>query len=116
MAIPSYVIYQLVSYIVFYFRYMKGHLSLEQLNGGITDINLILSKKYELFYRRGKKLSLKDEKLRSLYIEQGRDLKGKSNETQYRVSGTRQLAARQLTAVNWPPCKLTARQTRHCDN
>ena len=23
---------------------------------------------------------------------------------------------RQLTAVNWPLCKLTARQTRHCDN
>ena len=55
---------------------MKGRLTLEQLNSGITDVNLILSKKYDLFNRRRKDLSLKDEQLRSVYLEQGKDLKG----------------------------------------
>ena len=55
---------------------MKGRLTLEQLNSGISDINLILSKKYDLLYRSRKGLSLKDERLRGVYLEQGKDLKG----------------------------------------
>ena len=36
--------------------------------------------------------------------------------SQYTATHHRKLAARQLTAVKWPLCKLIAKQTRHHDN
>ena len=54
---------------------MKGRLTLEIINSGIADINLILAKKYNLLNRPRKGLSLKEDKIRSLYLDQGKDLK-----------------------------------------
>ncbi|XP_039251516.2 SKA complex subunit 1-like [Styela clava] len=57
-------------------KHVKGHLSMEQINSGIGEVNHILEKKYEFLKRPRKTLSRADEKKRSIYLEMGKDLKG----------------------------------------
>lgn len=57
-------------------KHVKSHLSMEQINVGIAEVNHVLEKKYEFLKKPRKTLNRADEKKRSIYLEMGKDLKG----------------------------------------
>nr|CAB3266086.1 spindle and kinetochore-associated protein 1-like [Phallusia mammillata] len=57
-------------------RHVRGHLTLEQMNTGVGEVNEILKGKYEFLSKPRKTLSLKEDKRRALYLEQAKEVKG----------------------------------------
>ena len=58
-------------------RYLKGHLSIDQLNLGVSEINVILAKKYEYLDVPKGSLSVGDRKIRGDYRKEIVDMQSK---------------------------------------
>uniref|UniRef100_H2Z9C6 SKA complex subunit 1 n=1 Tax=Ciona savignyi TaxID=51511 RepID=H2Z9C6_CIOSA len=62
-------------------KYIRSHLTIEQVASGIGEINHILHEKYTLLNKPRKGLSLKENKHRAVYLEQAKEVKGTCHST-----------------------------------
>ncbi|XP_078491403.1 SKA complex subunit 1-like [Ciona intestinalis] len=62
-------------------KYVRSHLSLDQVLAGIAEVNHILHEKYTFLAKPRKLLSVKEDKRRAVYLEQAKEVKGTTYST-----------------------------------